>query len=62
MDPIHPIHPTEAQPPAVQPLRRVARPAREPAQDERPHRDGRRPPARAPQPAQTGDEHLDVRV
>jgi hypothetical protein len=62
MDPIHPIRPTEAQPAAVEPLRRVPRPAREPAQDPRPRRDGRRPPPRAPRPAETADEHLDVRV
>jgi hypothetical protein len=62
MDPIHPIVPTQAQPAPIERLHRVARTKREPAQDERPRRDGRRPPARPSLPAQPDDEHLDVRV
>ncbi|HEV7883755.1 MAG TPA: hypothetical protein VGO81_09300 [Solirubrobacteraceae bacterium] len=62
MDPIHPISPTTAQPAPVEALRRVARTKREPAQDERPRRDGRRPPSRAPLPADTADGHLDVQA
>jgi hypothetical protein len=62
MDPIHPIVPSQAQPAPVQRLHRVARTKREPAQDERPRRDGRRPPPRAPLPAETADGHLDVQA
>jgi hypothetical protein len=62
MDRIHPIVPAQAQPAPVEAVRRVARTKREPAQDERPRRDGRRPPPRPPLPAETADGHLDVQA
>jgi hypothetical protein len=62
MDPIHPIRPTSAQPPAVQPVRRVLPVARDPTADERPRREGRRSPAPPPPPAAPADEHIDVQA
>jgi len=61
IDPIHPIRPTPANPPAVDPVRRVARTGDEPPQDEQPRRErprGRPAPV-APQTA-VADGHIDT--
>jgi hypothetical protein len=62
MDRIHPIVPAQAQPAAVEAVRRIARTKREPAPDQRPRRDGRRSSPRPPLPAETADGHLDVQA